>query len=126
MTSWRGILGRRGERLAVQRLRELKYEILDQNVRSLRGEMDIVAMDGETLVFCEVRTRSAPAGAGIFGAGDSIHQGKQRRLQHLAEAYLQNHPGLSIHPCRFDVVLVENDGENWNLELIQDAFRPGW
>lgn len=120
--------GSRAERVAARHLRRLGYRILERNVRSRDGELDLVANHGETLVFCEVRSRRTVAGEapGAGGPGDSIDARKQRQLLRLASGYLQRHPELSGMRCRFDAILVWRTGSEWRVEVVADAFRPGW
>jgi putative endonuclease len=95
-------LGQRGERLAVRYLRRQGYVILAQSSRSWLGELDVVAVDGRTVVFVEVKTRrSDQAGH----PADAVDPAKQQRLTRLALAYLKRH-GLLECSARFDVVAV--------------------
>ena len=110
MTSWRQRLGRWGERLAAQHLRAGGYEILEINYRCAVGEMDIVARDGEYLVFVEVRTRK---GREYGTPEDSITADKQAKIVEVAETYLQE-KRLGDVDWRIDVVAVEL-GENGRL-----------
>ena len=93
--------GRRGEEIAVEHLASRGYRIVDLNWRTRFGELDIVARQGDTLVFVEVRTRAT----GGFGtAGESVGPAKQRQLRRMAEQYLQlRAPSAS---ARIDVVTV--------------------
>jgi len=95
--------GQRGEAAAAEYLRQLGFEILLTNVRTREGELDIIAREGEVLVFVEVRARHGPS----YGtAAESVTLAKQRRLMALAEAYLQT---LAVQPteCRIDVVAID-------------------
>ncbi|MBF0358902.1 MAG: YraN family protein [Magnetococcales bacterium] len=123
MTVWRKLLGDQGEKMASAYLEKHGYKILDRNIRSRSGEIDLIAMDGNTLVFCEVRTRG---GRSLDQAAESIDVRKQQRLTRLAEEYLQKHQEFSDHDCRFDAVLLQKEQDRWTLSLIADAFRPGW
>lgn len=123
MTFWRKLLGRQGEQMAQAYLKKNGYKIVEQNIQSRLGELDIVALDGEVLVFCEVRSRK---GGTLYQAAESIGVKKQQRLLRLAEAYLQTKPHLLERECRFDVVVLNKNREYWQIELIKDAFRPGW
>jgi putative endonuclease len=123
VTLLRKLLGNQGEQKACDYLQQSGYLIVDRNVRSRFGEIDLVAMDGETLVFCEVRSRSGQA---LAQAAESIGVAKQHRLHRLAQAYLQTRPQLCDLECRFDAVLVQKSGGVWSINLIKDAFRPGW
>lgn len=123
MTAWRRWLGVQSEKLAERHLRQCGYHILDKNVRLAHGELDIVALDGETLVFCEVRARTGTLSG---QPGESINYKKQHKLLILADAYLQGHANLANSVCRFDAVLVQKLGPKWHIDVIKDAFRPGW
>lgn len=113
-------LGRLGEWLAWGHLWLRGYRVLGRNVHLHGGELDLVALDGVVLVFCEVKTRREG------DASDNLHWGKQRQLQRLAEEYRQRHATLAGLACRFDAVLVERRGWRWRVEVLPDAFRPGW
>ncbi len=95
-------LGQRGEAAAAQHLRREGYEILARGGRLKPGELDLVALDGQTIVFVEVKTRqSAEAGHPT----EAVDAAKQRRLTRLAVTFLKRH-GLLESPARFDVVAV--------------------
>jgi putative endonuclease len=76
-------LGDYGERLAARYLREQGLTILDRNWRCARGELDIVAMEGECLVVCEVKTRSSEAFGAPFEAVDWVKRGRLYQLARL-------------------------------------------
>lgn len=111
--------GRFAEDLAAGHLSRTGYRILERNVRFRRGELDIVALQGDDLVFCEVKARRNLA---CGSAAEAIDLSKQRRLFFLAELYLQTHPKFFNHPCRFDAVLVYPQGACWRVEVITNAF----
>lgn len=115
-------LGRRGEGAAAEFLKRLGYRILERSYDSPLGEIDIIALDGRTVVFVEVKTRSS-ADAGH--PSEAIDATKQRRLTQAALAYLKSH-GLLQTSARFDVLAV-----TWRqadlapvIEHIQNAFAP--
>lgn len=112
-------LGQRGEEIAVAHLQGQGYSILDRNWRCSAGELDIVAREGETLAFVEVRTRR---GNRFGSAEESITPAKQAKLVELAQTYLQEH-SLRDQAWRIDVVAVEMDrrGEVKRLNLIRNA-----
>jgi putative endonuclease len=85
-------------------LQESGLHLLARNFRYPGGEVDIVALDGECLVFLEVRRRSNPRFA---GAAASVDWRKQQRILRAAQVFLQRHPQWSALPCRFDVVAFE-------------------
>jgi putative endonuclease len=117
----RRTLGGRGEEEAARHLAARGFAILDRNVRSRLGEIDLVARDGGTLVFVEVKARRA-------GQGDppqsAVTPDKQRRLARLARLYLKQH-GLGEVSCRFDVVAVTLDARDRlaGLRHLPGAFH---
>jgi putative endonuclease len=95
-------LGQRGEAAAARYLRRLGYKIIARGQRDLLGELDLIAVDGRTIVFVEVKTRQThdkghPA--------EAITADKQRRLTRLALAYLKRHDLLDCS-ARFDVIAI--------------------
>src|SRR3954447_1139025 len=92
-------LGDRGERAAARMLRKSGLRVLLRGYRTDQGEVDLIARDGETLVFVEVkaRRRGEPA--------EAVTPEKQRRLTLAALHFLKRH-GLLEQPCRFDVVAI--------------------
>jgi putative endonuclease len=96
-------LGAFGERVAAAHLEAKGYRIRARNFRCREGEIDIVAEDGETLVFVEVRTRRGNA---LGTPAESVTVAKQRRLLTVAKAYLQEHAD-ALPNQRIDVVAVE-------------------
>jgi len=113
-------LGQRGEQEAVRFLRKTGYRILERNVRTPLGEIDIIAREGGVLAFVEVRTRRGADG--ICRALESVNARKQRRLDRLALWYLKE-KNLSGCRARFDVVAVREDAEGPSATLIRDAFQ---
>jgi putative endonuclease len=112
-------LGRRGEEIAAAYLGGQGYQVLARNWRCPVGELDIVAREGETLAFVEVRTRRGDR----YGTPEeSITPAKQTKLVELAQTYLQEH-GLADEKWRIDVVAVEMDrrGRVTRLNLIRNA-----
>ncbi|MGN7470260.1 YraN family protein [Brevibacillus sp. SAFN-007a] len=102
MTNRRRLLGQQGEQLAKHYLAQKGYRIIGQNVRTRQGEIDLIAQDGRTLVFVEVRTRSSLA---CGTAAESVTWRKKQKLRELAVAYLQAQP-QQIPSFRFDVVAI--------------------
>jgi putative endonuclease len=121
MSSDRNRLGKRGEDLACDELERRGYVILDRRYRRCRGELDIVARDGATVVFVEVKTRD---GRSFGAAAEAVTALKRRRIVQLAMAYLVEHR-LSGSPCRFDVVAIQVDGGREAVQLYQNAFDAG-
>lgn len=92
--------------------------MLERNYRRRQGEIDIIAREGDTLVFVEVKTcRSAS-----FGEPENwVDFRKQQRIGRAAACYLQQH-NLEETPCRFDVVAVTLKGPEAMVRHIRDAF----
>lgn len=109
--------GDAAESAACARLEAAGCRILARNVRYREGEIDIVADDGGTLVFVEVRMRRSDD---FGGAGGSVDRFKQQRLLRAARLYLHQRFGAAaVPPCRFDVITADGDGlRDW----IRDAF----
>jgi putative endonuclease len=95
-------LGRHGERIAATYLADAGLRLLDRNWRCRDGELDIVARDGESLVFCEVKTRR---GVGFGHPVEAVTAVKQRRIRTLAQRWLAAHEEHAPE-LRFDVVGV--------------------
>jgi len=119
MKDTRSELGRLGERLAADYLRRHGYSIRETNYRCPVGEMDIVATEGECLVFVEVRTRR---GRGLGLPEESITPAKQAKLVEVAQTYLQER-GEAAADWRIDVVAVEltPGGRLRRIGLIKNA-----
>jgi len=108
----RRLLGRKAEALAVEHLRKQGLRIEERNFRCRLGEIDLVARDGATLVFVEVRSRTTVQ----FGfPQESVGHRKQQRLRRIAQVYLQGRGEAAV---RFDVVSVRFDRQG-NLERIE-------
>ncbi len=115
--------GRTAEQLAGDLLKGQGLRIRARNYRTPRGEVDIIAEDGETLVFAEVRLRSHSA---FGGAAASIDARKQQKLFYASAYYLQAEGLGDSRPCRFDAICATPDAVGgFRLEWIRDAFRPG-
>lgn len=108
-------LGYKGEDLAARHLQSLGYKILENNFTVRGGEVDLVAQDGEILVFVEVKTRTGAS----FGAGDeSINFGKKQKLRHAIERYIAEKSNSADSDYRMDFVEVALDPETYNLKSI--------
>ncbi len=95
-------IGTRGEDAAAAYLERVGMDIIDRNWRNGRGELDIVALDGEALVICEVKTRTTTAQG---TPEEAVSPAKQRRLVRLAQAYLSA-AGIEDCTVRFDVITI--------------------
>lgn len=112
-------VGRNAEEQAARYITQAGLRLLGQNWRCKAGEIDLIATDGRTLIFIEVRQRQSHR---FGGAAASVNRGKQRRLAHAALYFLprlaKQHFGGLLPPCRFDVICVEPSGLVW----IKQAF----
>ena len=110
-----------GEELAAAHLKKKGYHILVQNYRALRGEIDLVAQDGNRIVFVEVKTRRSLK----FGLPqEAVTPRKQQQISKIALAYLQERDLLNA-PCRFDVIAIRLSSQLklLHLEHIKNAFE---
>lgn len=115
MTPDRRAAGQAAERLAAEFLEARGLEILERNFRCRAGEVDLIARDGRTVVFVEVRLR---ASAAFGGAAASVDARKQAKVLRAARHYLAGKPE---QPCRCDVVALDRlDADR--IEWIRDAF----
>jgi putative endonuclease len=122
-TDARQELGRRGEQVAADHLIRRGFSIVDRNYRTRWGELDIVAYDGETLVFCEVKARRAPHGSGR--PLDAVHGPKRAQLRKMAGRWLiERRDRPFATELRFDAIGVSFDsgGELIGIEHVEHAF----
>ena len=113
-------IGKKGEEIAIEFLKKDGFEILETNWRHKKLEVDIIAKDGETLVFIEVKTRSTD----FFGLPEEyVDYKKEKHLVNAATEYM-----ISVNhewAFRFDVVAILLRNENdWKVNHIKDAFFP--
>lgn len=117
--------GDAAEEAACEHLQKHGCRVIARNVRYREGELDVVAQEGATLVFVEVRHRSRDT---FGGAAASIDRLKQRRLVRAARHYLNQHfnggvpgaPPRGVPPCRFDVITADDSGVS---DWIRNAFE---
>ena len=111
-------MARAGEEFASEFLRARGFSILERNWHFGRGEIDIIARDGEYTVFVEVKTRTNES----YGAPEyAITPAKQRQLARVAQGYLYQHADEN-HPCRFDVITVTFERGEPRINYIANAF----
>ena len=122
MSDDRKPLGDFGERLAAAHLEAKGYQIIDRKFRVVEAEIDLVARDGDTLVFVEVRTRRGGA-PGM--AARSVNAAKAKQLLRAVDWYIEHHPEFADEPMRIDVVTVEleRDGTLREVTHIENAVR---
>lgn len=112
--------GDEGEAIAMRHLKEAGFTIVAMNYRfGNKGEIDIVAQDGDTLVFCEVKMRTNDR----YGDPEyAITPRKQTQIRKVAEAYLVEH-GIVDRECRFDVVAITHyPGQPMQIRHLRNAF----
>ena len=114
-------LGEDYERQAIHWLKDNGMRLLVRNFSGKTGEIDIIARDGEHLIFLEVRARSNRA---FDTAAGSVDRRKQQRIVRTAQLFLQRHPELAGLPCRFDVIAFEprQSGSGLDIRWIPGAF----
>src|SRR5688572_30155793 len=115
-------LGELGENLACAELERRGYAILARRYRTRFGEIDIVAREGDTIVFVEVKAR---AGDEFGGAAAAVTGWKQRKITYMAIDYLSRHR-LHDQPCRFDVVTIDVVGGRPRVEVFPHAFESAY
>lgn len=103
------------EKIAGTYLEKQGYQVLEYNFRCRCGEIDIIARDGEYLVFCEVKYRSDDRAG---HPAEAVNGKKQRTISQCALYYMTVH-GVCDAPCRFDVISIEND----EITLYKNAFE---
>jgi putative endonuclease len=106
--------GRWGERRAATHYQRLGYRVLDRNWRCRDGEIDLVLRRGDTIVFCEVKTRRT---AHYGGPAEAVDHRKQTRIRRLAAAWLHAHEVHRVE-VRFDVVAITGV----DVDVIEAAF----
>ena len=119
----RRALGELGEQLATEHLERQGYVIVERNYRTRWGELDIIALDGGVLAFCEVKTRRVGGRAGA--PFEAVGQGKQAQVRRMAGRWLaerRDHP--RARELRFDAIAVNMDagGRLVSLEHLERAF----
>ena len=120
-TDLRRHLGRAGEEAAARHLERLGFDVLERNYRTRWGELDLIAYDGRTLVFCEVKTRRTRGGQPL----DAVGARKQRRVRHVAMRWLTERSDRPRSPeLRFDAigVTLNGHGQLVSVEHLEGAF----
>ena len=112
--------GSAAEALARRHLEQEGLRLLAQNWSCKRGELDLVMLDRDTVVFVEVRYRRHQAWG---GAAESVDARKRQKLTLAAQHFLQQESRWARHPCRFDVIAISANGNHPpQLNWIQNAF----
>ena len=115
-------MGAWGEDQAVKYLKNKGFIILEKNYRCKLGEMDLITLDGEYLVFVEIKTRRSYA----YGMpGEAVGKGKQLKYIQMAALYIKE-KGLNGRPIRFDIIEVMSyEQDRGTINHIPNAFQPG-
>ena len=116
--------GQLAEEFAARYLNSQGLKIIDRNFSGRTGEIDLIALQENLLVFVEVRLRNHHQYA---SGAESVNFRKQRKLITTASLYLQQNYANEPRPCRFDVVSMKLKGDNndnYEVDWLQDAFRP--
>jgi putative endonuclease len=116
----RARLGIEGERAAERFLKRLGYRTVTRNYACPLGEIDLVALDGPTVVFVEVKTRTSREHA---DPQDAVDPGKQQRLARTANFFLRRTRSVG-RACRFDVMAITGSPGNLHIEHFPGAFSP--
>ena len=119
MTRERLDLGKAGEDLALREIERLGYRCIARNYRCALGEVDLVAADGDTLVFIEIKTRR---GKTLAYAKEAVTLRKKRQLSKVALAYMKANR-CPDEKARFDVVAVNLSKGVSRIEVVKDAFE---
>ena len=107
------------ENAALLHAQEAGLELLDRNFHCRLGEIDLILIDGDTIVFAEVRYR----GDGTRGDGAaSVGPAKQLKLVRAAQLWLQTRPQFSMRPCRFDVIGCAGTPQRPQFDWVRNAF----
>lgn len=112
-------LGQKGEAIAAKYYQQRGCLLLGHNYHTRFGELDLIVLEGETLVFAEVKTRSPNY---IAPPAEAVTPAKQKRLIMAAKAYLQSSPYADAF-VRFDVVEVVPQPQGWQVHCIKNAFE---
>ena len=118
MTRERIDLGKLGEELAFKKVKRLGYKCIARNYRCALGEIDLIAKDGDCLVFIEIKTRR---GRSLGSVKEAIDKRKKRQLSKVALAYLKSNNYCDVK-SRFDVVAISLNQGKEQIEVIQNAF----
>ncbi|MGV6853367.1 MAG: YraN family protein [bacterium] len=108
------------ETVAKQHLASYGFKLIKQQHHSRQGEIDLIALKNDTLVFCEVKYRSSTH---FGGAISSVTASKQHRIILAARHFLMKFPQYSQYNCRFDVISISGNKQQFEIQWIEDAFQ---
>jgi len=115
-----GQTGQVTEAAACRYLQNAGLKLLEKNYRCRQGEIDLIMLDNADLVFIEVRFRRHSG----FGSGaESVTVAKQQKIIHTAQHFLASHQSEAAKACRFDVISVTSQNQNYQFNWIKNAFQ---
>ena len=106
------------ETIAVNCLKEHGYQIIKRNYRTKFGEIDIIAKDGDTIVFVEVKARKSTA----YNPKEAVTGSKKRKISMVALYYLKTTRQTNVR-ARFDVVAIDSGKTSGTVEIVKNAFE---
>jgi putative endonuclease len=106
------------ESMAVNCLKEHGYQIIKRNYRTKFGEIDIIAKDGDTIVFVEVKARKSAA----YNPKEAVTGNKKRKISMVALYYLKTTRQTNVR-ARFDVVAIDSGKSSGTVEIVKNAFE---
>lgn len=112
-------IGNQAEAIACDWLHNSKITIKEKNFYSRYGEIDIIALEGRTLCFIEVRYRRR---ASFGSAAETVTAPKRNKLARTANYYLMKNPCYTKHPCRFDIIAIHGDLSDPKIDWYKNAF----
>jgi putative endonuclease len=112
-------LGQAAEDAACLYLQQQGLTLLTRNFQARQGEIDLVMLEKDTLVFVEVRFRS---NLGFGDAASSVTRAKQQKIIATAHYFLHHHPNYLHLAARFDVIAIQPTGQTWHIHWIPAAF----
>ncbi|MCU0614541.1 MAG: YraN family protein [Desulfobacterales bacterium] len=110
--------GMDSESIAVNYLKEHGYQIIKRNYRTKFGEIDIIAKDGDTIVFAEVKARKTR----VYNPKEAVTKSKKRKISMVALYYLKTTRQTNVR-ARFDVVAIDSGNGSRSVEILKNAFE---
>ena len=110
--------GMDSESIAVNYLKEHGYQIIKRNYRTKFGEIDIIAKDGDTIVFAEVKARKSR----VYNPKEAVTKSKKRKISMVALYYLKTTRQTNVR-ARFDVVAIDSGNGSRSVEILKNAFE---
>lgn len=117
--------GNSGEKLAARHLSRQGLQSVARNYQCRQGEIDLIAIDGQTLVFVEVKLRQNDSHGSAI---ETVTKRKQQRIILCARHFLMQHSRFASYPCRFDIVGItaSQGAHGYEILWLKDAFQAAW